>query len=153
MAGIWDTVAGAGDWAAGGVDEAVGRQFDDEPGGGIVDADTWVDNPMPGPIGDAARSVTRPVVGAVTNSEDATEQALDDGIVGLDNSQVTGALPKFLAEPVETVTGGASDAVENATGASESTVQLAVYAVIAAAALYLLRPLLTLAANATGGDE
>jgi len=35
--GIYDTVAGVADYAAGSVDESIGRQFDDQPGGGFAD--------------------------------------------------------------------------------------------------------------------
>jgi len=37
VSGGYDAVAGAGDFLAGSTDEAIGRQFDDDPGGGIVD--------------------------------------------------------------------------------------------------------------------
>lgn len=39
--GIWNTIAGAADHAAGSTDEAFGRQFDNQEGGGIADADTY----------------------------------------------------------------------------------------------------------------
>jgi hypothetical protein len=37
MAGVVESVTGALDHAAGSVDESIGRQFDDEPGGGFAD--------------------------------------------------------------------------------------------------------------------
>jgi len=37
MGGLYDTVAGTADHLAGSIDESVGRQFDDEEGGGSVD--------------------------------------------------------------------------------------------------------------------
>jgi hypothetical protein len=39
--GLYDTVAGAADHLAGSTDEAVGRQFDGEKGGGFADGDTY----------------------------------------------------------------------------------------------------------------
>lgn len=37
----WDNLSGWADHLAGSTDEAVGRTFDDEPGGGVADPDTW----------------------------------------------------------------------------------------------------------------
>lgn len=37
LGGTYDVVAGVGDYAAGSLDESIGRQFDDEPGGGFGD--------------------------------------------------------------------------------------------------------------------
>lgn len=45
--GLYDMVAGVGDHMAGSIDESVGRQFDNEQGGGIFDTDTytgWADH-------------------------------------------------------------------------------------------------------------
>jgi hypothetical protein len=37
LGGAWDAVAGVGDHATGSVDESIGRQFDDTPGGGFIE--------------------------------------------------------------------------------------------------------------------
>lgn len=37
MASLWNTVAGVYDHSWGSIDESVGRQFDDQPGGGFAD--------------------------------------------------------------------------------------------------------------------
>ena len=42
--GLYDDVAGVADHLAGSTDEAVGRQFDDERGGGFADPDTYTDD-------------------------------------------------------------------------------------------------------------
>ena len=39
--GMFSGITGTLDHLAGSTDEAIGRQFDDEPGGGFADPDTW----------------------------------------------------------------------------------------------------------------
>lgn len=49
LGNVYDTVAGAADNAVGPVDESIGRQFDDEPGGGFADVNEGEVTNFPGP--------------------------------------------------------------------------------------------------------
>lgn len=55
--GVWSGVAGALDHAAGSVDEAVGRQFDDTQGGGVSDEFGAVVDPTQGGSGQTERDI------------------------------------------------------------------------------------------------
>jgi uncharacterized protein YjbJ (UPF0337 family) len=82
--GIVDTITGAADNAAGSVDESIGRQFDDTPGGGLIDGYQSYAGEVYDPVTDGA--VTRQfddtpggglVDGAQQTAGDAADAAAD----------------------------------------------------------------------------
>lgn len=88
MGGLYDAVAGAGDFLGGDVDETIGRTFDDEPGDGLEEAafgedGKVVDFTMVPTIGPALESIGRqfdddPGGGFVDETADTAEEAAND---------------------------------------------------------------------------
>lgn len=68
VSGGYDAIAGAGDFLAGSTDEAIGRQFDDDPGGGILDG---FQSAIPG----------------LSQSQETTERQAEEGILPDDAAQ------------------------------------------------------------------
>lgn len=112
---VYQGVAGVGDDAAGNFDESIGRQFDDEAGGGFADWDTWVDNEDPGPVGDFAEGVTYSLVRGSVDSEEAAEQAVDDGVSSLSHEETTNLAADLIAEPAGVTIDGAQDVADEVT--------------------------------------
>jgi len=91
----YSTVAGAADHLAGSTDEALGRQFDDEPGGGTFDPDTYVPNDWdpddPDNFGDGGNrwipgflETVRNPVDRITSPWETTRGALDAAALNFD---------------------------------------------------------------------
>jgi len=86
--GVWSSVPHAVDHAAGSFDESVGRQFDAEQGGGIADADTWVDNEDQGPVGEGFDRLAK-TFGSPFVEDEALDQVADGGLISVDPDQTT----------------------------------------------------------------
>jgi hypothetical protein len=114
--GIVDDVAGVADNLAGSTDEAVGRQFDDEPGGGLIDGYQSYAAEVYDPVTDGA--VSRQfddepggglVDGAQETATDAADAAVDIGpdwlgpaVIAVLGVVLIGAL-LFLSRPLLTI--------------------------------------------------
>lgn len=99
--GVWSTLAGAADHAAGSFDESIGRQFDDEQGGGFADTDTWVDNQDQGPVGDGFEGLAKTFASPFVEDR-ALDQVAEGGLVSVDPDQTTNAPGWLVATAGET---------------------------------------------------
>lgn len=163
--GLYDDVAGALDHAAGSTDEAVGRQFDDEPGGGFVEpgpleeSDNFVEMQYRGGTG------TLDYLTAVWNdpryspNSDASEERMRESFV---LTGVSRDAYDVIAD-YEGAWGGEEDSFDlpgpaafgadgSALDVFESNWRVIIALVLLLAGLYLVRPLLTIVAELVGGD-
>lgn len=100
--GVWSSVTGALDHAAGSFDESIGRQFDDTPGGGFADADTWTEWEPTGWAGYAVRGVAETMARPLVEDEDALDQAMEGGLISVDPENTTGLPAELIATTGET---------------------------------------------------
>jgi len=150
IGGAYDAVAGAGDYAAGSVDESIGRQFDDKKGGGVVDADTWIDNEGD-PFG--AVSSTFSFGGDVMGIPE--EKQSKEGIISQDpstyNSWIYSGVSRTGQQFDNTPGGGWPDKFvpgdPDIPGLGGNTFGKLTMLVLVMAGLYLLRPVLEIGAN------
>lgn len=141
----YDAVAGVADHAAGSTDEAVGRQFDDEQGGGFADADTYTDDEQLqarwSDLQDQAHEPWTLLPGAsLINPDNRIGYVDGENVGGMTDADALAADAVGLDDELQT----ARDV--NALNDPQRRKWL-LYAVISAAALYLLRPLLEIGAN------
>jgi len=140
---VWSTIAGAGDWAAGSVDESIGRQFDSQPGGGFAD------------LGETGESNED---GLALGGEDAAyynRYLQGDGVRTLYDSVVEyqGTLngsedtADFLGPTAGATADAAVDVEGEETSAEERKAQLWIYGGAALVVLYLSEPLLEIVAG------
>ena len=90
--GLFDDAAGVLAFAAGSTDEAVGRQFDDEPGGGVWEPDRAESGPTAGSnrwVSGTIETLQNPVdrltnpYDTVAGAADAAALRFDEGVGGL----------------------------------------------------------------------
>lgn len=135
----YDSVASTADHLAGSTDEAFARQFDDQPGGGIADADTWGDAATGGQYSDPNQNIdlfSPSLLGeyATFGATDAEEWES----VGVPSAVDTGDLDRDVdVDP-------SPDRDKTDLGDIVKIVRFAVYAVVIAAILHLIGPLLEL---------
>ncbi|MDS0280631.1 hypothetical protein [Haloarcula onubensis] len=146
---VWGAVTGALDHAAGSVDESIGRQFDDEPGGGFADITETGESNDDGLAGggEDAEYHNRYLQG------DAVRTAYDTvfDYEGTLNGEEDTA--DVFGPSVGGVADAAVDVKGEETSAEERKAQLWLYAGAALVALYFGRPLLRMAADFTGGSS
>jgi hypothetical protein len=143
--GLYDDVAGVADHLAGSTDEAVGRQFDDERGSGFADPDTYTDDEELTArfrdIQDQAKKPWTLLPGATLVNPDTR--------IGYVEGENVGGMTDVDAQVADHFgLGGELDAARSANALNDPEKRKwIVYGVGAAIALYLLKPLLELAAN------
>lgn len=143
---VYDGVAGVADHAAGSVDESIGRQFDDQPGGGFADvtnsgdraavdtdgdgtADEYHNRYLQGDLARSAYDTIMQYDGTLNGSSDSND-VIGPGLWGSEGSAADVAV----------------DTEGEEHGAAETKTTLLLYGVIAAVFLYLLAPLLEIGA-------
>jgi hypothetical protein len=149
--GLYDTVAGYADHATGSVDESIGRQFDDQEGGGLGDQaqDFLIVTDDPAQDDFTVTGTPRRFVDSILDYDTAANGQYVDSVDlpgpsfsnDLDFSE--GVLGFDWRNPR-----GAGDDPTNPDNWGAKT-KLLIAAVVAMVALVLLRPLLQLGANAS----
>lgn len=141
----YDAVAGTADHLAGSTDEAVGRQFDDTEGGGFADADTYTDDPeFQARWSDMQDQYHEPW----TLLPGATLIDPDNRIGYVDGENVGGMTDADAVIADRLGLGGELEAARAANAFNDPQKRKwLIYAAVSVAALWLLRPLLEIAAN------
>jgi len=136
--GIYDSIAGAGGYLAGSVDESIARQFDDEPGGGFADLGRTGESNDGGIFDSDGETYNRYLRG------DAVRTAYDTLV------DYSGTLngEEDTADLLGPTAGGTADAAVDVEGeetdGEERKAKLWFYGIAILVVLYLLDPLLEL---------
>lgn len=148
-----------------GIERSIARQFDDEPGGGFADPDTWAptdesDEPGEGPLGrqfgDGSNrwipgliETVRNPVDRLSNPYDTIAGAADAAALNFDEG-VGGLVSLVDGEPGNSAGPGDDNVWHQTPTAGGGAVVAVVLIVVAGVGLWLARPLLEIIAGVTG---